>query len=387
MSRYYIGLPQQQPGNALLDFSQINSGLDSIAGANQRATQNALAERKMKMAEDQFAYQRGRDQKTDARSEVEWYGQQALAVDQMQGPQRAAAWQRIIAKHGAENLAPDELDPITGPKLMMAQAGKFVDPLDRQIKAAELDKIRALATKARHEASVAGEQYGKSGTIIQDQAGNYYSVQFGSHGQKKIEPLALGGTNLTPSRGVGTMDTGTDFRVYDKATGADVRTIGKNVADKEAQEEIGKARGKAVMDLPRVEDNAFLALKTIEAMKTHEGRRYGLGVTGVLPGIPGTQQRDFVNLVEQAKGKVFLEAFNSLRGGGQITEAEGNKATQALARLDRAQSPKGFDTALKDLEDVINLGISRARKGARGPGGPVAPEFSLPPGFKIEKVD
>ena len=52
-------------------------------------------------AEDQFAYQRGRDQKADAKSDVEWYGKQASAVDQMQGPQREAAWQSIISRHGA----------------------------------------------------------------------------------------------------------------------------------------------------------------------------------------------------------------------------------------------------------------------------------------------
>ena len=152
MSRYFVGLPKQQIRNSLIDFSPVNQGLESISKAKQQHTQNALAERKMNMAEDQFAYQRGRDQKADAKSDVEWYGKQASAVDQMQGPQREAAWQRIISKHGAEGLTPEEMDPMTGPKLMMAQAGQFVDPLERKMKEAELAKTHALTAAAYQKA-------------------------------------------------------------------------------------------------------------------------------------------------------------------------------------------------------------------------------------------
>ena len=152
MSRYFVGLPQQQIRNSLIDFSPVNQGLESISKAKQQHTQNALAERKMNMAEDQFAYQRGRDQKADARADVTWYGKQASAVDQMQGPQRAAAWQKIIAAHGADGLTPEELDPMTGPKLMMAQAGQFVDPLERKMKEAELAKTHALTAAAYQKA-------------------------------------------------------------------------------------------------------------------------------------------------------------------------------------------------------------------------------------------
>lgn len=130
---------------------------------------------------------------------------------------------------------------------------------------------------------------------------------------------------------------------------------------KEYDKTKAEARAKAEIDLPRIVDNASLALKTIEQIKAHPGRATGTGAIGlVAPSIPGTQARGFANLVDQAKGKVFLEAFNSLRGGGQITEAEGAKATQALARLDRAQSQGDFDSALADLGEVVNLGLQRA---------------------------
>lgn len=388
MSRYFVPLQQPQVRNALIDFSPINAGLDSIRDQRNTNTRNAMMQQQMDAQKEQQQWARGRAEKQDELAMKDRAGKAAMTVAQMDDndPAKAMAWQRLLKEYGDGNHSPEELDFRKGPKLLMAAAGLRIDPMDARMQEAKLGLIQAQTSKAQREAVTAGEQFGKNGTIVQDKSGNYYSVQFGSNGQKKIEPLVLGENGLTPSRGVGTLDTGTEFRVYDKSTGGDIRTVEKNVASEKAQEEIGKAQGKAVMDLPRVEDNAALAIQTIKDLRTHPGRKYGLGVAGVLPGIPGTQQRDFVNFVEQAKGKVFLEAFNSLRGGGQITEAEGSKATQALARLDRAQTPEGFDRALKDLEDVIQRGVARAKR-ATGTQAPQQPQFQLPPGFKLEKVE
>ena len=87
----------------------------------------------MNMAEDQFAYQRGRDQKSDARADHGTANRRAPLI-RWKGPQGGGLWQKIIAAHGADGLTPEENDPMTGPKLMMAQAGQFVDPLERKMK-------------------------------------------------------------------------------------------------------------------------------------------------------------------------------------------------------------------------------------------------------------
>lgn len=141
-----------------------------------------------------------------------------------------------------------------------------------------------------------------------------------------------------------------------------------DLAAKAREQAYGKERGETLaqgqIDLPRQLDNAALALRTISTIKEHPGKKWGLGTTAGTSYIPNTDARGFANLVDQAKGQVFLEAFNSLRGGGAITEAEGMKATQALSRLDRYQSPSDFDLALKDLEDVIRSGADRARRKA-----------------------
>lgn len=153
--------------------------------------------------------------------------------------------------------------------------------------------------------------------------------------------------------------------------------VGQSPADAARERTLAEATAKGQTDLTGALQTANNALGVIEQIRMHPGRKFGTGAFGVLPGIPGTPQRDFVALVDQAKGQVFLEAFESLKGGGQITQVEGQKATEAIARLDRAQTPEGFEKALNDLEQIIRSGIGRAQSRAgqgarpaasRGPG-------------------
>lgn len=220
-----------------------------------------------------------------------------------------------------------------------------------------------IAQKRRKEL-----EFGKTGAVFQGQDGQFYTIQFGSDGQRRIEPVTRDGVPLRPAKGVKQVGD----ELVDIGTGAPVRNVAPQIENKEAAEEIGKRRGQAIGDLPRIIDNAQQAVDTIQQIRNHPGKKYGIGVPGVLGPIPGTDQAGFIDLVDQAKGKAFLEAFNSLRGGGQITEVEGKKATDAIARLQRARKPADFDKALSDLEAVIQAGLIRAYRsaGARPPQGP-----------------
>lgn len=132
------------------------------------------------------------------------------------------------------------------------------------------------------------------------------------------------------------------------------------------------ARAKAVAEaeaagqvrLPAAMQTANQTLGLIQQVRDHPGRRFGTGATALIPGIPGTPQQDFIDLVAQVKGKAFLEAFASLKGSGAITEMEGQKATEAIARLNRGQSETGFLKALDELEQIINTGIERSKQQA-----------------------
>ena len=128
--------------------------------------------------------------------------------------------------------------------------------------------------------------------------------------------------------------------------------------------------GTCVQRLPGVIDQAI----------NHPGRGYATGASSMLPILPGTDAADFRAVLDQIKGQAFLQAFESLKGGGQITEVEGQKATQAIARLDRAQSEAEFVKSLQELRGIVASGLERARRkaGAAGqqtgaqPGGPAS---------------
>lgn len=192
---------------------------------------------------------------------------------------------------------------------------------------------------------------------------------------------------VTVSRQPIKVDTGTEFILLDPITRQPVGRMPKDVAGREREEKIGQAQGTAITNLPQVQGAAERALATINQIERHPGKAYGVGAAGVIPGIPGTAQRGFIALVDQAKGQAFLEAFNALKGGGAITEIEGQKATQAIARLDRAQRPEDFDAALNDLKGVINAGLERAKGMASTGGRPqTPPQAPASGGWSIQRV-
>jgi hypothetical protein len=99
------------------------------------------------------------------------------------------------------------------------------------------------------------------------------------------------------------------------------------------------------------------------------GRRPHGGFEGVvgagIPGvrfIQGTQAAGFDALLEQVQGGAFLKAFNDLRGGGAITQPEGEKATIALTRVNRAQSEIEFVKAAREFVEILRNGIKNADK-------------------------
>lgn len=75
----------------------------------------------------------------------------------------------------------------------------------------------------------------------------------------------------------------------------------------------------------------------------------------------GDQGRDALARFNQLKGRAFLQAFATLKGGGQITEVEGQKAQDAMARMDRAQGEEDFKIALQDFRDAVDAGMRKLR--------------------------
>lgn len=174
---------------------------------------------------------------------------------------------------------------------------------------------------------------------------------------------------VTVGKDVIKLDAGTHWILLDPVTRQQIGQVSKNIEQKEIAEKVGQATGDARVNLNNTLATADQALQTIDQIRKHPGKQsmFATGSMGWVPGIPGTDQAGFVSLVEQAKGQTFLTAYNTLKGGGAITEVEGRKAEQAIARLQRTQNIRDFDQALSDLESVIRAGQVRARQRAGAP--------------------
>jgi hypothetical protein len=127
----------------------------------------------------------------------------------------------------------------------------------------------------------------------------------------------------------------------------------------------GAVQGETAAMLPAAESRADRALQGIDEIRNHPGRLHGFAsnAAGLLQGTP---QYDFKKRVDQLKGGAFLEAFQMLKGGGAVTEAEGTKASIAMERMDRALSKKDFDAALDDYQSAVRDGLAKLKLKAKG---------------------
>lgn len=121
-------------------------------------------------------------------------------------------------------------------------------------------------------------------------------------------------------------------------------------------------------ELPKNLDRANYLTSVLDRLQTHPGMEsavgnkifeadYALGLKDAP--IAGTKSADFEELLKQAQGDVFLQAYQELRGGGAITGIEGEKAEAAKARMSTAQSEEAFLGALEEFKGIVEQGVQR----------------------------
>lgn len=147
----------------------------------------------------------------------------------------------------------------------------------------------------------------------------------------------------------------------------------------------GEALARAEADLPGAITRADTALDLIDQMvgklpekdasgkvvregtKPHPGFRAAVGAGIGERFIPGTDAAGFQALYDQVTGGAFLQAYETLKGTGQITEVEGKKATAAITRMNLAQNEKEFIAAAREFQSAIRTGVKNARAKAGKP--------------------
>jgi hypothetical protein len=151
----------------------------------------------------------------------------------------------------------------------------------------------------------------------------------------------------------------------------------------------GEARGTAIANLPVVLSSGRAALETVDKLLNHPGRAAGTGSSRNMGaglqrfGPWSSDVKDFDVLRGQAQGQIFLDAYQSLKGGGVITEVEGLKAEQAKARMDAAQTDEEYVNALNDFKAAIQRGINLAEERAGGSPSSSAPSAEVAEGTVI----
>lgn len=122
---------------------------------------------------------------------------------------------------------------------------------------------------------------------------------------------------------------------------------------------------KARMGAQKATDFAEQGIGLIDNLLADPGLKYITGFASKAPIIPGTSQARADAMAQQIEGQTFLQAFQSLKGAGAITETEGKKATAAIARLNRNQSKGDYSAALKDLKSILET-TKRRNSGTTG---------------------
>lgn len=138
-----------------------------------------------------------------------------------------------------------------------------------------------------------------------------------------------------------------------------------NTAIKTIDEMIGDAR---LNDKGEIVYQKYdpVSKKYVEGKQAHGGFENYVGAT-MFPGlrfIEGTDTASFEPLYKSIKGQAFLEAFQRLKGAGQITEIEGQKATEALLKLDKAQTEKDFVKYAREFQENLQRGMELAKNKA-----------------------
>jgi hypothetical protein len=338
MANYFAQLPAYRDPGAL-DFSGIN---DAVSGFKDAQRQNVMAEyaaQRNKVADGRAAAQESRA----ASKFNEEKGKEALN-------QLGGIWQAIEAAPEAERPA------------LLQRAAPMYNRLRTSIPDFDAD-AQAMGVDPSDFASMGRLLVGRS-QGVQDPLARQQAQANIAETQAKAKYY---GERPAGGAGAGGATGALADRLMAENPGMTLEeaiTIAKrgNIEDAAAAKKRGEAKATAAVDLPGTRQTAYEAKGLLQSIKSDPYLPNMVGlVGGNTPDILPDAQR-VRGKIDQVQGQAFLTAFQKLRGGGQITEVEGNKATQAISRLGaRGQELKDYVAAIEDLEKIIDNGVTRAQ--------------------------
>jgi hypothetical protein len=189
-----------------------------------------------------------------------------------------------------------------------------------------------------------GSEFGLTPVLGRDKDGNVVVMQLGKDGTAVQTQMPEG---VTADLGLG---------AFEKAKGA-------------AE---GKGAGEATGALPGVSSMAALVDQQIQDLKNDPYLPNMLGpVDSRLPNVSEDAAR-VQGRIDQLQGGAFLQARQMLKGGGAITDIEGQKAEAAFVRMNAAQSMADFIAALDEFNAAVQDGVKKLEAQTGGGAAPVA---------------
>jgi hypothetical protein len=215
-------------------------------------------------------------------------------------------------------------------------------------------------------------QYGMTPIWMRDPTSGKVTLgQMNSKGG--VSPVDLGG--MEPLDPLHFVDTGTGTAAVGSRTGTLSGITPKDVSGAAAAQAQGTTQGNVAGQLPQTLASGQRMLDEIDALLNDPGLSRITGpIGGMMPNISGDAIRAQSRL-DQVLGGTFLQAYNDLRGAGQISNAEGQSAKEAYNRLTtQRMSDADYRQALIDFRQELIKLLNIAQLRAAGKLPPLSPE-------------
>lgn len=169
--------------------------------------------------------------------------------------------------------------------------------------------------------------------------------------------------------------TGQEAFDYIQQAFADKQAYDVEVAGgKKSAQVTAESQAKAFIGLPALEQTTAEVMQAVQLVRNNPnlagvlGKEHGLIDPNNSPvatlAVYSQDQVDLMNDIEYLQSVIFMQAFESLKGAGPITEKEAEAGLKAVANLRRTSSPEAFARQLDIIEGKLARTMETARREA-----------------------
>lgn len=271
-----------------------------------------------------------------------------------------AAGQGIAAQKERKGL---EAQKTKTYNFLMKNAPEYAQAIDMGLSPTDAYKAYLSDQKELKAQKPKGIINAGSGNLYDADSGTWLSAPGGgAEGIAGLQPVWLQDENGQPVLGQMTKDGKVIRSQIDKGL-SPVGPYEKAFETGKGSSE-GKAVGEAAGALPGASQVATNVAQQVEDLKSDPYLDSMLGpIDSRMPNVTQDAARVQGKII-QLKGGAFLQARQALKGGGAITDYEGQKAEAAYARLNEAQSPEDFKAALDEFNYYVQQGLQKLEQQA-----------------------